>query len=129
PLPPGARVRYVDRLSTVDLRAQYPELAALPLVEVDVVDDGERLSRIADASLDFVVASHFLEHCEDPIGALLAFLRVLRPGGVLYLAVPEKRLCEFDVARPVTPLDHVIADHAEGPERSRRAHYLEWARL
>jgi ferredoxin len=38
-------------------------------VEVDVVDDGERLESFADASLDFVVSSHFLEHCQDPIRA------------------------------------------------------------
>jgi hypothetical protein len=52
----------------------------------------------------------------------------LRPGGVLYLAVPDKRYT-FDVDRPATPIDHVIRDHREGPDSSRRAHYEEWARL
>jgi predicted SAM-dependent methyltransferase len=127
-VPKTARVRYVDHLPVEKLRQHYPELANAPLVDVDILDDGERLATIADASQDFVIANHFLEHCEDPLGALDNMIRVLRPGGVLYLAVPDKRFT-FDVARPVTPTDHVLRDHREGPEHSRRGHYEEWARL
>jgi len=128
PTPRGARVRYVDRLSGRELRAHYPELAGERLVEPDVLDDGERLARFADASLDFVIANHFLEHCQDPIGALRSFARTLRPGGVLFLAVPDKRH-SFDRERPVTPLEHLWRDHREGPGWSRRAHYEEWVRV
>ena len=127
-MPKSARVRYVDHLAVDELRAHYPELAGETLVDVDVVDDGERLSTIADATQDFVIANHFLEHCEDPLGALGNMIRVLRPGGAVYLAVPDKRFT-FDADRPVTPTDHLIRDHREGPERSRRDHYVEWARL
>jgi hypothetical protein len=42
--------------------------------------------------------------------------------------VPDKRFT-FDVRRPVTTVDHVAADHRDGPERSRHEHFLEWARL
>jgi SAM-dependent methyltransferase len=125
-LPPQAKVRYVDRLSVAGLREHYPELKELELVEVDVIDDGERLTTIADSSVDFLVANHFLEHCQDPIGTLANHFRVLRPGGTLYLAVPDKRYT-FDRERPVTPLGHVIRDHTEGPAWSRSEHYLEWA--
>lgn len=55
-------------------------------------------------------------------------MRVLKPGGVLYLAIPEKR-STFDCHRPVTSLAHLQKDHQEGPEGSREAHYLEWAQL
>lgn len=125
-LPSHATVRYVDRLSVEGLRRHYPELNELDLVDVDVIDDGERLATIADSSLDFVVANHFFEHCEDPIGTLANHFRVIRPGGALYLAIPDKR-CTFDRERPVTPLEHVIRDHTEGPAWSRSQHYLEWA--
>jgi len=128
PLPKAARVRYVDRLPVPELRAHYPELDQEPLVEVDVIDDGERLETIGDSTQDFVVANHFLEHTQDPIGTLLNAYRVLRPGGVLYLAVPDKRHT-FDVDRPLTPVDHLLRDHEEGPDVSRRAHFEEWARL
>ena len=77
--------------------------------------------------MDFVVANHFMEHTQDPIGTLACHLRVLRPGGVLYLAIPDKRRT-FDRTRPVTTLEHLLRDHLEGPECSRREHYDEWAR-
>lgn len=127
-LPSNARVQYVDRLPVAELRQQYPELGPLPLVEVDILDDGERLSRMADESQDFVIANHFLEHCGDPIGTLQNFLRVVRPNGILYMAVPDKRFT-FDRDRPVTPLAHLFEDHHHGPERSRRQHFDEWVRL
>jgi SAM-dependent methyltransferase len=127
-VPKSAHVRYVDRLTVEELREHYPELADEPLVDVDVVDDGERLATIGDASKDFAIANHFLEHCEDPLGALGNLIRVLRPAGVLYLAVPDKRYT-FDADRPVTPTAHLLRDHREGPEGSRREHYEEWARL
>jgi GT2 family glycosyltransferase/predicted SAM-dependent methyltransferase len=125
---PSIGVRYVDRMSVADLRRQYPELDALPLVEPDILDNGETLSTIADASQDFVIASHFLEHCQDPIGTVRSMLRVMRPGGVLFLAVPDTRYT-FDHRRPVTTLDHLIRDHEEGPAWSKRAHCEEWATL
>ena len=41
--PPHARVRQVDRMTTAELRREYPEMAGAALLEVDVVDDGETL--------------------------------------------------------------------------------------
>jgi O-antigen biosynthesis protein len=128
PVPPGAGVTYVDRMTVEDLRAHYPELAELPLTPVDVVDDGERLDMFADESIDFLVANHFLEHCENPIGTIETHLRKLRPGGVLFYAVPDKRYT-FDFRRPRTKLAHVIGDYENGPEASRHDHYVEWERM
>jgi SAM-dependent methyltransferase len=128
PMPRGARARYVDRMTKDELVREYPELEGHALVDVDVVDDGERLATVPDGSVDFVVANHFLEHTEDPIGTLAQHTRVLRPGGVLYLANPDPR-ATFDEARPLTTIEHLAADHREGPQRSRDAHYEEWVRL
>ena len=124
----GAHVRYVDRMSREDLRREYPEMRTYDLVEVDVIDDGETLATVPDASVDFVIANHFIEHTEDPIATLGSHCRVLRPGGVLFMGVPDKRFT-FDVDRPVTPLEHLIADHANGPQASRTQHYEEYATL
>jgi SAM-dependent methyltransferase len=128
PVPSSAQVEYVDRFSTAQLRAEYPELADQPLVDVDRIDDGERLATVPDRSQDFVIASHFLEHCEDPVGTVEAHLRVLRPGGVLLLALPDRRH-SVDRHRPATTLEHLVVDHEQGPEASRAGHYREWARL
>jgi SAM-dependent methyltransferase len=128
PVPRNARVRYIDRMPVDQLRQQYPELAETPLVPLDVIDDGERLATIGAASQDFVIANHFLEHTQDPIGTIGNVMRVLKPGGVFYMAVPDKR-STFDCERPVTPIDHVVRDHEDGPAASREAHYDEWVRL
>jgi SAM-dependent methyltransferase len=127
-LPRGANARYVDRRPLAGLRAEYPEWGAWDIVEPDVVTDGETLAGLADASADFVVANHFIEHTEDPIGTLASHLRVIRPGGVGFYAVPDKRFT-FDVRRPVTSVTHLAGDHRTGPEGSRREHFLEWTRL
>ncbi len=128
PPPPGTTVRYVNRMDCAGLREHYPELSTEALVEVDVIDDGETLGTQPDSSADFIVANHFIEHTQDPLGTLSNHLRVLRPGGILYLAVPDRRRT-FDSDRPPTPLDHVVRDHREGPAWSRPIHQEEWARL
>ncbi len=127
-IPSSARVKYLDRMPVDAIRAHYPELNNSPLVSVDIVDDGESLATLEDASLDFVVANHFLEHCQNPLKALLNMFRVLRDCGILYLAIPDMRLT-FDSLRPITDIDHVIRDFQEGPEWSRRPAFDEYVRL
>ena len=89
--PRGPSVSYVDRMTVEDLRTEYAELDEWDLTPVDVIDNGELLSTIPEASQDFIVANHFLEHCEDPIRTIETHLGKLRPGGVLFYAVPDKR--------------------------------------
>jgi SAM-dependent methyltransferase len=127
-VPRSARVKYVDRMSADDLRRQYPELRTQRIVSTDIISDGERLEAVPDASQDFVIANHFIEHCQNPIFAILNMFRVLKPGGVLYLAIPDKRYT-FDRDRPVVFIDHLIRDYEEGPEWSKRQHFEEWVRL
>jgi SAM-dependent methyltransferase len=127
-VPPHVCVRYVDRLRADELRRRYPEYAERWIVDPEIVDDAGTLASVAGASQDFVIANHVLEHMEDPIGALESWLRVVRPGGVLYLAVPDKRRT-FDAQRPSTRVEHLERDHAEGPQWSRSQHYEEYARL
>jgi len=130
PLPPprNIHVRYVDRMSVADLRKHYPELHGYQLVDVDVIDNGEELFSIPTASVDFVIANHLIEHTQDPTRSLENWLRVIRPQGVLYLAVPHK-LQTFDRERPVTSLEHLIRDYREGTEWSRFGHFEEYVRM
>lgn len=125
PVPAAARVQYVDRMTRDELKSEYPELADTPLVEIDLLDDGELLATIRDHSQDFVIANHFLEHCQNPLLALRNMLRVLRPGGLLYVAIPDMRFT-FDRNRPVTPIEHLLRDFEEGPAWSKPGHYWEW---
>ncbi len=125
-LPPSVNVKYVDRMSVADLRTHYPELANEKLVNIDIIDDGEKLKTIADNSQDFVIARQFIEHCQNPILAIENILRVLKKDGIAYLSLPDKRY-SFDAHRPVTDVDHLLRDYKEGPEWSRHDHYQEWA--
>jgi predicted SAM-dependent methyltransferase len=124
-IPKTAKVKYVDRMTVPDLRKHYPELNSSGLVNVDIICNGEKLENVENNSQDFVVANHFLEHCQNPLLALKNILRVIKIGGVAYIAVPDKRYT-FDIDRPVTQFEHIEKDYFEGPENSREAHFKEW---
>ena len=124
-VPERARVRYVDYRPAEELRALYP---GIPVKEPDIVADGARLEVIPDGSQDFVIACHLIEHIEDPVGAIKNWLRVLKDGGILFVAIPDKRLT-FDVEREPTPLEHLFDDHEHGPEASRLEHFREFHRV
>jgi predicted SAM-dependent methyltransferase len=125
---PGVEVKYLDRLGKNDLYEHYPELRGHDLLEVDIRDNGETLKNVASNSQDFIIANHFIEHCEDPILALQNIFRVLKKTGVLYMAIPDKNFT-FDVDRAKTSWEHLWMDHVQGPARSRRDHYFEWVSL
>lgn len=80
---------------------------------------------IAPESLDFVIASHVIEHTRNPI---LAFQRAherLRKGGRFVLLVPDKEVT-FDKKRSLTTIEHLVADYLR-PSRDRDfEHYLEF---
>lgn len=67
---------------------------------------------IADGSLDAVTMWHSLEHVPDPMETLALVRRLLRPGGVLYVCVPNldalqsdfggTRWCYADIPHHVT---------------------------
>lgn len=125
--PARARAAYVDCLDEERLRENYPEKDDERFVKPDHVIPSGTLEGIPDASQDFLISSHVLEHVEDPIGALEEWHRVLKAGGLLYLAVPDMRFTP-DRERPRTPLDHVVRDHEDGGRASREDHIREFGR-
>ena len=127
PVPEGARVRYVDIAPAEELEGHAHGLE-IEIVTPDIVDNAQTLATIEDESQDFVIACHIIEHTEDPIGAVGNWLRVLKEGGILFLAIPDKRFT-FDVERDATDFEHLLRDHEEGPAWSRQGHYEEVARL
>lgn len=124
-VPTDAHVLYVDRVTTEQLHEQYKELPDAVFVPVSIVGDAQNLSALPDSSVDFVIANHLVEHLEDPIGGLREMLRVIRPGGVLYMALPDPRVT-FDVDRALTPVEHVVDEFRNGTQRTREAHFTEW---
>jgi SAM-dependent methyltransferase len=125
-VPRAAHVTYVDRMSRADLIREFPELAAEPIVDPKIIDQAEKLLTVPNESQDFLIANHLIEHLENPMAAVETFLRVLRPGGVLYLAIPDMR-STFDAKRQETTVAHLLRDFREGPAWSRREHFDDYA--
>lgn len=118
PVPLECRVRYADVFTIEQLRAlSYEGQAQSDLVVPDFIASFEQLEGVAAHSLDFIVASHVIEHTSDPIGALIRGAAAVRSGGCIALAVPDMTRT-FDSMRPVTPLEHMVADF-EAPSRER----------
>lgn len=78
----------------------------------------------ADASYDFALTAHAIEHTANPLRALAELRRVLRPGGALVIVLPDKRRT-FDHRRPVTTLEHLRRDDAEGVGEDDLTHLPE----
>jgi SAM-dependent methyltransferase len=113
---PGTSVRYLDRWAPNENRQLFPELgSAAEFPQPDIVAnlDTDHLSALPDESEDFVIASHVLEHVADPIGILIDMHRVLRPGGVALVLLPDRRRT-FDSNRAATSMDHLRREHAAG---------------
>jgi SAM-dependent methyltransferase len=105
-------VRYVDYTDQAELRRRYagdPNVDLPNILPVDAVW-GERTLRECfanEAYFDYVVASHVIEHVPDMIGWLQEIAEVLLPGGLLCLAIPDKRYT-FDYLRQPTRLCELI---------------------
>lgn len=124
-VPLCCEVKYADMFSQEDLRDRAYEAQGKDFVTLTYVMGMEDMSAIPDASLDFVLACHVIEHLRNPLRALEQVFRKLRPGGQYVLVVPEKRMT-FDRDRAVTPLEHLVADF-ESPSADRDVpHYFEF---
>ena len=64
-----------------------------PKWQPDVIADMRYLSMFADASVDFVVSSHTIEHlgCGESDGMVQEACRVLKVGGSLIISIPNIR--------------------------------------
>ncbi len=60
--------------------------------------------------------------------AIVNFLRVLRDGGIIFLAVPNRR-STFDRVRPLTEVNHLIDVFETGHDSHIEEHYLEVVKL
>ena len=57
------------------------------------------LSAIATGRYDFVLSSHVLEHCANPLRALREWMRITTAGGAIVLVIPHKEAPSTTVAR------------------------------
>lgn len=121
----GAQVIYLDCLTQPELRKQFPEMNHKSIVTVHVIDNAQYLKSIPDESMDFVLSSHVFEHMENVGVALQNWLRVLKPGKHLVMAIPLKHNY-IDKDRKATTTEHVIREFWHPETYDLKAHYLEY---
>ncbi|MBI4436389.1 MAG: glycosyltransferase [Candidatus Omnitrophica bacterium] len=82
----------------------------------DILGTAYDLSFFADESRDFVFSSHLLERLYNPLRALKEWRRVLKPGGVLFSIVSDKRYVQNPVENrvPETLLEELLGREQQG---------------
>jgi SAM-dependent methyltransferase len=114
----GYSVTVVDHCNTADLIAKYkaditiPDQLVAQIETVDVVWSGNSYKDLPGlaGSADYVAACHVIEHATDVCGFLKDCASLLKPGGRLLLAIPD-RACILDFYRPLSTLGDVLLAH------------------
>lgn len=113
----GYRVDILDHLTADGLRDKYRNAGVdiSRIEEVDYVSDGGSIAELIGkrGHYDYCVALHVIEHSVDLIGFLKDCECLLKPEGVLVLAVPDKRF-GFDILRPCSSTGDVLRAHLQG---------------
>lgn len=92
------------------------------------IAEAAELSFLPAESYDFVLSSHMLEHCANPLKALDQWQRILKTGGALLLVLPHRE-ATFDHKRPVTELQHLAQDFRDGVGEDDLRHLPEILQL
>ena len=98
------------RRAEIDPNISAAEVARIQ--DVDFVGSAVELEALVDArgltgSIDYIVSAHNFEHLPDAISFFRACSRVLRSGGFLSMAIPDRRAC-FDYFRPDSTTGHML---------------------
>jgi len=116
----GWNVQSIDHLDAVGLREKYSAWG----VDVSNIEDVDYIAgedgifqAIGEADkFDYIIASHVIEHMPDIISFLLDCEKLLKLGGLLSLAIPDKRYC-FDFLKPLSTTGQIIQANLEKRKR------------
>lgn len=106
---PGVRAFNIDQPQNGTYVAAQQRIAGR-VIDVHAFADAAALP-LQDESIDFVLASHVIEHMPDTLRALREWDRVVKVGGIVFLIVPHA-LRTDDHSRRRTDWQHHLADHA-----------------
>jgi SAM-dependent methyltransferase len=122
----GYNIRTADHLDQAGLIAKYSGVREVGgIEEVDYVLTGSRLTTAIHDQFDYIVASHVLEHTVCLVSFLQDAQELLRPGGVLSLALPDRRF-SFDRFRERTSLGRVIDVYRAAPQVHTEGSVVEY---
>lgn len=101
-------VDYLDRSGLIEKYRDFPQYSPDAIEDVDYVRPaGASMSDAIPARFDLVLASHVVEHTTSLVHFLNDCSRLLAPGGVISLVVPDHRYC-FDRFRERSSIGRVI---------------------
>jgi glycosyltransferase involved in cell wall biosynthesis/SAM-dependent methyltransferase len=120
----GWRTTTIDHASQTELLEKYGAMGVTTIDRIEPVDyvwqDGPITALIPQdmhGTFDGLVASHVGEHVPDLIGFFKSASTLLKPDGILALALPDKRVC-FDFFQALTTTGDLV--DAQGRTRHRR---------
>jgi SAM-dependent methyltransferase len=108
----------------LDVGAGKHPLPGAIAVDRGIDADAYNLRGFADQSMDFVFSSHCLEHLDAWREALVEWLRVIKPGGVLFLYLPHEKMTMW-----LPGSAWVGQDHRWVPTWQRVSDFLRWQGL
>ena len=124
----GYCVEIVDHLDQEGLKLKYAATGNADAIEVvDWVWKGGSYAELIgkQAYYDYVIASHVIEHTTDFVGFIKDCAKLLKPGGRIVLAVPDKRYC-MDVFRPESGIGNIIDAHVKQRDRPTAGTAVEY---
>jgi SAM-dependent methyltransferase len=125
----GYNVTILDVFPTEELRRRAAADPNIPkdsinrIETVDFVGSAVEIATIVGATdqlgtFDYIISSHNFEHLPNPIKFLQGCQKVLKPGGVLSMAIPDHRAC-FDHFRPHTTIADWLEAYFENRQRPK----------
>lgn len=112
-----SKIKYADVFTTEELMrhaSANPKRDPEKVEAVDYVIAENLLSEVAEANaFDFVYCSHVLEHVPDLIKTLQDIETILKPGGRLLCAYPDREYT-FDIDRDATNFLTLTDRHSRG---------------
>lgn len=122
----GYNVATLDVFDTDTLRRRANEDSSLmresgaQIEEVDFVGSATEIADLVPAAqygtFDYVVSSHNFEHLPNPIKFLQGCEKILKPGGLISMAVPDLRTC-FDYFKPHSTTGEWLEAYKEDRKR------------
>lgn len=126
-LPPTLTVDYFDAITKQQAVQFFPEVPAELIVDPTYLGDLDKgdLRQFADEQFDFVILSHVIEHVANPLNVIADVFRIVRVGGHVVLACPDKRFT-FDKHRDLTPFLHLALEFHNQVDHVTDDHYRDF---
>jgi SAM-dependent methyltransferase len=113
---------YLDHEQLVSRHANRRNVSKI--VHPDYVISDQKISSEISRKFDYIIACHVIEHVPNLVQWLKDIQKLMSQGGVLFLAVPDKRYT-FDFLRPLTSLAHILNDYYLSKNKANLEHIFE----